>query len=334
MHRALQLIGILMILGGLVIFGALWRSSTAPQDPPYSYRVVAEGPPSAFADLDLADKPDLTIKKYEVRVDEVEKPLAEFHVANPDSDPVLLDWLNHITEFVLATDSTLKEAKTVAEAITKYASDDALVVAWWDISRRLELLSGIKTVFNENLAKPALIPSVWAGRDETIAAMERTFWKVPETAKTEKKFDEFVDALLSEVKDGSARLKALAGDRESYVVVHLMDILKAGALKPDRIRLAYKDFSNSGQLHGQVRRIKDWSKNQGYKAYAVFPLNDQVKRAVFLTDEASSETLIARMLPFDTSNPFTIDEITLVYQHGGYWVYRLSPTKAPDTAER
>ena len=46
-------------------------------------------------------------------------------------------------------------------------------------------------------------------------------------------------------------------------------------------------------------------------------------RLHYFTRKCDSETLIAKLLPFTTSNPMQLDRLELVHQHKGWWVYRL-----------
>ena len=130
---------------------------------------------------------------------------------------------------------------------------------------------------------------------------------------------------------GVAKLRQLTEDREAYIVVHITDAYKIGAISPDRFSVGFKDFGKSGNLHGTVKRIKGWIKEQGHKAYTVHELEGGMSRVFFLSDKLSTETLLARMLPFDTSNPFKLSGLRPVYQHGGYWVFKLPP---PQTVEK
>jgi hydroxylamine oxidation protein HaoB len=54
-------------------------------------------------------------------------------------------------------------------------------------------------------------------------------------------------------------------------------------------------------------------------------------RAYFLADAKSSNTLLAQMLPFTNSQPLELQAVQLVYQQGGYWVYRV-PSIQPSSS--
>jgi hypothetical protein len=55
-------------------------------------------------------------------------------------------------------------------------------------------------------------------------------------------------------------------------------------------------------------------------------------RAYFLRDPDSSQTLIAQMLPFTQSQPLDLQALQLIYQQGGYWVYKIPGGKEPEAA--
>jgi hydroxylamine oxidation protein HaoB len=55
----------------------------------------------------------------------------------------------------------------------------------------------------------------------------------------------------------------------------------------------------------------------------VHGLSENFVRAYFLTDDKSGNTLIAQMLPFTTSKPLELQAVQLVYQQGGFWVYKI-----------
>jgi hydroxylamine oxidation protein HaoB len=333
MKRALPLFGIVLIAGGLFVLGSLAASYWEPSPPPFTYELLAEGKAEKFPELGLTEQADLAVKKYELRVSGVDKPIAGFHVASKDgTPPVLLEWKNYLNEPVLTLTGTMKETKGLAKAIGKYAPGNARILGWWDTSRRLKLLSGSNVVFDENLARPVFVPSMWTGRSDVIVERDRKFWSAPSGNQSVKQFDKLVDALLSDEVVGMAKLRQLVGEGEVYVVLHQSDVFKIGALAPKRISVGYKDFPVSGKMHGQIKRIKEWIKQEGHKAHAVMSISDQLRRVFFLTDVTSTETLIARMLPFDTSNPFRIEGLSVVYQIGGYWVYKLQATKVSANA--
>lgn len=92
----------------------------------------------------------------------------------------------------------------------------------------------------------------------------------------------------------------------------------------DQFGVAYKNYLMTGNIHGLINHMKVEMNEHGYNTYTLQSLTDQDVRAFFLTDEHSPDTLIAHMLPF-TGKPPPLDfkAAQLVYQQGGYWVYKL-----------
>jgi hypothetical protein len=210
---------------------------------------------------------------------------------------VLLGWENRTLEPVLAFDTRTRDVVALAEAVAKHAPAGAQVLAWWDTSRQLRLLGGAGVLYDENLARPLLVPGA--------------------------RFERFVDALVSEAPAAFGALRELAGTADAYVVVQLADAYRAGLLRPERFGIGYRDFPKSARLHGAITSVKAWLKEQGYDSYAVEARDERTLRVYFLTNAASQDALIAKLLPFSSSNPFALEAPQVVHQHGPYWVYML-----------
>jgi len=56
-------------------------------------------------------------------------------------------------------------------------------------------------------------------------------------------------------------------------------------------------------------------------------------RGYFLRDAKSSNSLIAQMLPFTESQPLDLTAVQLIYQQGGYWVYKIPPASTGESAQ-
>ena len=331
---ALLLSGIILVAGGLLLSGWVTWAVFKPVPPraPYSYALIKEGNVGSFPDLGLGeddgkDHGDLVIRKYELRVEEIDKPVAVLHTGTrEDESPVILDWHSNLAEPVVNIASRISQTTTVAKAVSKHAPEGASVIGWWDVSRRLKLLSQADVLFDRHLARPLLLPEVWRRHRETIEAEERKFWGMVQDQPQELLFERFVEALLSdEQAAAAAALRRLTGGREAFLVFSLQDAFKLGAMHPDRFGIGFKDFAKSGDTHGLASTIKKWLKEEGYDNYTMQQLHDTVVRVYFLTDERSSRTLLSQALPFSNSRPLELTEIELVYQHGDYWVYRVPP---------
>jgi len=335
-RKTLLTAGILLVSGGFFLGGwVAWSIfQPTPQKAPYVYTMVEEGGVEAFPDLGLAgeggvDSPNLVIRKYELRVDQIDKPIAVFHTAARNKgEPVLLDWRNYLAEPVINAASDVSETAVLAEAIREHAPEGAPVIGWWDISRRLKLLAGIDVLFDRHLAQPVLLPESWNRYQKPIKAVERSFWNLNKGESGEVLFEQFTEALLTDRQAAAAeKLRALVGGRESFLVLSVQDTYKVGALYPERFGIGFKDFAKGEDAHGMASSIKKWLKEEGYENYTTQRLGKTVVRVYFLTDEASSRTLLAQALPFTNSRPMELTEIELVYQHGDFWVYRVPPAE-------
>jgi hydroxylamine oxidation protein HaoB len=245
----------------------------------------------------------------------------------------MIGWENHVGEPMIFLDSKLSELSILAPAISKHMPKDAAILAWWDTSRQIQLLTGLDPVFTTQLNEPLIMPMVWKPRMESIAKYERDFWAAPPTEEEQRKFQRFADALASEPKEGVEILRELVGGREGYVVVHIADIYKLGLMRPDRIGVAYKDFpvKGSGDVHGVKIMVKRWEGDNKYAGHTVHGFSENIFRAYFLTDEKSTKTLLAQMLPMTTSLILEFTPLQMVYKEGGYLVYKI-PSAQPSNS--
>jgi hydroxylamine oxidation protein HaoB len=324
--KALPSFSLLLVTGGLCLIGWLAWNLIAPAPAPYAYVQVGSGTTEAFPDL--AADPGVTVERYELRAEGAARPLVVMHTATPEgAAPVLLDWQADFSEPLIHLATDIGETNTLAQAVKQHAPGDALLLAWWDLSRRLRLLTGHEALFDRNLDRPLLLPEAWERYRSAIERLENAFWGTEETLAERRSFDRYVDAMLAEKASGSAKLRALTGGREAYLIVDIRDAYKLGNLYPDRFGIGFKDFPKGGDVHGSASSIKNWLREQGYTSYAIQPVGHNLLRVYFFTDKTSQETLLASLLPFTSSNPVELEEIDLVYQHKGYWVYRLSSGK-------
>jgi hydroxylamine oxidation protein HaoB len=305
-----------------------------PGPPLYRYQLLAEGGVDAFPGLDLKAQPGISIRKYALRIADTDQPLVIFHVGERekgDTGVVLLDWQNQIDEALITIAPPIAELPALIAAVTDHVSEGAVVLGWWDTARRLELLAGIETPFRENLAQPILIPDAWIESLDSVEAIERSFWGLDDRGGFERTgFDGFQAALLADTATGAAKLRALVGEREAYLVLHISDAYKLSAMHPQQLGVGYREFPNAGDLHGVIGHIKKWLQEQGYKNYTVERREGTSVRVYFLTDAPSSKTLIAQALPFTSSQPSRLEDMKVVYQHGGYWVYKIQSKDSGD----
>lgn len=316
--------GMSLVAAGLILLGLVVRSFWQPGAAPYRYQWVEQAGVERIAESDLQAWPDLAITKVEIRASGLDQPLAVGQVARRGQGaPVMLDWDNRSGEPLVFTDTRLGELKALGQAVSKHAPKDALLLAWWDTARQLHLLTGRDVAYDAHLGQPLVAPAPWRHHDLSIVRYEREFWGAPPNDVDAQRFARFAEALASESDRGAAMLRELAGNREAYVIVHVSDLYKLGLQFPDRLGVAYKDLILKGDVHGQISYVKRWVAENRYSAYTVHELSGQQARAYAVTDARSGQTLLAQMLPLGSSNPTEMQALQLVYQHGGYWVYRI-----------
>lgn len=301
-----------------------------PAPVPYTYQLVEEGGVGKFQHLPLQAWPDLKISKYELRVPSVDKAIAIAYRAGKQNGPsILLNWESLVSEPVGFMGGELAELTTIASDVTKHVPKEGVILAWWDISRQLSLLSERETVFSSHLGEPLITPSYWKDRTAIIAEYERQFWGGTGSSEEGQKFKQFMDALSSEPTKGAAMLRQLVGTREAYIVAHPSDLYKLGLLRSDRMDIAFKDFPLTGNVHGLATQVKAWMKENGYDTYTLQSLSEKVVRAYFLNQNKNGKILLAQMLPLMNSTPIDFEALQLVHKHGGYWVYKIPAAQDP-----
>ena len=331
-NKILPSLGIILVAGGLFVLGWFAYLWLKPEPVPYHYQLVEEGGVGKFANLGLSAWPELKIGKYEVRVESVDKPIAvAYRAVLGNAQPVLLNWENLISEPVGFIDTNLSDLTTVATEIARHVPKGAVVLAWWDTSRQIRLLAGSDTMFTSHLGEPIIAPSSWRGRDEIIKKYEQEFWGAPPPGEESRKFQRFADALAADSEKGAAMLGELAGGREAYVVVHVTDLYKLGLMRPERLDMAFKDFPLTGNVHGLATQVKGWMASNGYESYTLQSLSEKMVRAYFIRENKTGKTLLAQMLPFMDRTPLELRALHAIYNHGGYWVYKIPSVQPPST---
>lgn len=326
LDKLLPLLGILLVTGGFILllwFAWLWLT---PGTAPYRYQLLERGDSSKFPQLELSAWPDLTIEQYEVQIPETDQVVARAYFGRRGQhSPVLLDWQNLTGEPLLMLDRKPAELSALAAAIGKHAAMDALILAWWDTSAQLALLTGRNVLFRGPLHEPLIIPGNWQTQRAAILNYESEQIATAVTEQERTQFQRFTHALTQPRETGLAELRELSDPaRETYLVVHVTDLYKLGLMYPEKLGVAYKNYQMTGNIHGMISHLKTEMGRRGYTTYTLQSLSDELIRAFFLTDEASYETLIAPLLPLTNHPaPLELDTPQLIYQQGGYWVYRL-----------
>ena len=146
-----------------------------------------------------------------------------------------LDWENHTSELLLTVDNKLCELAALSVAIAKHAPKDALILAWWDTSRQINLLAGRDTLFTTRIGEPLIVPTPWRERTDAVKRYEDEFWGAPAGEQERATFQRFADALLAPPEKGAALLRELAGNREAYIAIHVNDLYKLGLMRPSSL---------------------------------------------------------------------------------------------------
>lgn len=324
--KLLPSLGILLVTGGLVLLGWFAYLWFTPIPAPYQYQLISEGDSKQFPQMNLDAWSSLKLSQYKVQAEGIDKPIAELIVAREgDGPPVLTYWKNSTNEVLYNLDRKPSELSAVATVISRHAPKDALILSWWDTSRQLKLLTGRDTLFTSHLNEPLMIPVAWLEQSKAIMAYENQFWESKANQQEQEQFKRFSQALTASAEEGVAQLRALIGsNREAYLVVHVTDLYKLGLMYPDKIGVAYQNFPMTGNMHGMINHMKVQLKENDFDTYTLQSISDEEIRVFFLSDEASSETLLAKMLPFvDKKAPLELEAAQLIYQQGGYWVYKI-----------
>ncbi|MEQ1680163.1 MAG: hydroxylamine oxidation protein HaoB, partial [Nitrospira sp.] len=153
--------------GGFLLLGWVAFLWFDPGPSPYHYRLVEEGGVDKFPKLELGPWSDLSLSKQEVHIEGMEEPVASAYLARRgNTKPVMLAWENHVGEPMVFVDSKLSELSILAPVISKNLPKDATILAWWDTSRQIQILTGSETVFTSHLSEPLITPTLWRQRTE------------------------------------------------------------------------------------------------------------------------------------------------------------------------
>lgn len=319
-------LGILLVTGGLTLLGWLTYVWLSPAPAPYQYQLETTGNADQFPELELENWPDLTFNKYQLQVTGIDKPVAHLISAQQGNNPpVLINWQGHTSELIIAMDQKPNELAGLAEAITKHASEDALILAWWDTSRQISLLTGHDTLFTKHLSQPIILPAHWQEQTKAIYAYEQEFWQNNASQQQKTQFQQFGNALSAPAEQGAKQLRQLIdSQREAYLVVHINDLYKLGLMYPENFGITYQNFPLTGNMHGLINHMKVVLDDNNFHTYTLQSLDNNEIRVYFLNDEEDSNTLMAQLFPFtEKTPPLELEVLHLIYQHGGYWVFKI-----------
>jgi len=317
-RRGMALRVLLALLGlALLALAALLAWRTLGAAPPYRY-VEARAAAAAGGE-----------RTVQVIGAEDERLLAEADVVAAADGPLLLDWRAKVDDPLLHLLAPKEETQALAAVLARHRTPDTPVLAWWDTSRQLQHWGAGPMRFDKHLGVPLFVPQAWSASPGRVAEVERAFWGDAADPAQRAAFDTFARALVAPEDEGVRLLRTLVPGRKAVVVVHLRDVLLLGRMFPEAIGVAFQDFADAGDVHRSVRGVRGWLKEGAQSAYGVIKLPGNLLRAVALRDEASADTLVARLLPFIGNRQDDVRGLTLVYRSGAYAVYELAPSEAP-----
>jgi hydroxylamine oxidation protein HaoB len=320
---------IFFVLGLALIGAAGIATLRSPPEPFEVSRTRAEA--SAIKDLSAFEAKLSDFEAIEIRASESEKPLASGLVAKgADGRLAPLAWRSLVTEPILLPQINLADEAKALLALKEQAPKGAIVLAWWDLSRRIRALAERAAPLDDPHASGALIPDAWSAARAEIEARQRAFWGAGVAFAEGDRFQKFIDALLAEEEETGARLLAeIAAGKPIFLALRLADVWRAAAARPEAISVAYRDFAGAGDLHAAMKAVRDWFAERRIEGgYAVEPFGGAY-RIHYFPDRKGSRTLLARLLPFSTSNPMAMTRFRLVYQYRDYWLYELVAPSAP-----
>jgi hydroxylamine oxidation protein HaoB len=312
-----RIIGAALVAVGVALLG--WAGYSALRPVSHYAATLAEAPADAVKEVaGLSLAPD-SLQRVDITSPEERRPVAEGLLARDGERLTPLAWRNQVTESVFFADLPAADSAKVLAAIREHVPEGAVVLAWWDVSRAIRVGAKKDAPLDDPQARGLQIPPTWTEARE----IESRRWGAGASPLAAESFGQFVDALLSDETQGAAALARLAGGKPAYVAVHISDVWKLAATKPERLSIAYKDFPSAGVSHGVIKSATQWMREQKIDgAFAAEPQGGAT-RLHYFQRKADSDTLIAKLLPFSTSNPMQLERLELVYQHKGWWVYRL-----------
>lgn len=312
-----------LIIAGTIVLA--WAGYAALRPAPLPFELhFAEASSQAGAEFLGLDAGTGKLERLEVRAQGVKNPVATAIVTRDrDGRLVPLSWANAVTEPVFFADLAWAEELKVLTAIEKHLPSDAVVLSWWDLSRRIRSIAKRQAPLDDPLARGLLTPNVWSAAGNSAQDKQVALWGAGVPAPDGEMFGQFIDALCLDEDKGAEELARIAGAHPAYIAVHLSDIWKVATLHPDLISITYRDFPGASSSHGVMKSARQWIEEQKIEGgYAVEPIGNAI-RLHYLTRKADSELLLAKLLPFSTSNPLSLHRFGLVYQYKGFWIYEL-----------
>jgi hydroxylamine oxidation protein HaoB len=320
-------IGAAMLITGGLLTAYAFQGEKRPTPYVYEFKDLAKPEQASLALQKML--PDAKLKSVNLKTADTGKLLVSGEMLEQDGKPgLVIGWKSEIGEPVLRSDISTEEEQKLAQALKAHLPAGSLVFAMPALSQRLAALVPARfPLAGADDSATLRSPDPWLGSKEAIAETEKQ-WRPAPDPKADEKFAAFLDALGAEDKYGVARLQVMADAQESYLILHVRDAFDIGVASPDRFSVGLRDFPGASDVHDVTKLVKTWVKDEGFAAYAVIPRDENAVRAYYLADTAGKSSLLGQLLPFNSAQIGQVLDATLVYQNGGYWVYRISAVRA------
>lgn len=317
-------VGVALVLGG---GGLLLHPYVRSDALPYAYVLVEAGKPRQFPQfpgLEAAGK-NLTVHKYELRQTADNRTISTLFTAREEGRArVVLDYKTELSVPALTLPVRHETFQPLYEEILRHTTADAVFVAWWDHSLRINLFTGRAVLLGEHLGEPVFVPEAWRRSRRAIREAERKFWGADATDAARATFEKVRQAFLAPEEEGHRLLRQLTGARPAYVVVDQGDVLKLAESAGERFRVEFEEIPFDGNTHGAVKRVRDGLKQRAVRDYAVEPIGEKAVRVYYLTRPEDADRLLVKLLPFTSSNPFKLTRFKLRLQQSTLWVYEMA----------
>jgi hydroxylamine oxidation protein HaoB len=322
---AIGLGAVMLVAGGLLVASAFQAGN---QPLPYSYATTADKPSDAAAAL-AGNIDGAKARMIEMKTLETGKLLVAGEVLDlPDGKEILVGWQSKVGEPLIRSDISVKEEEALVAALKKHLPAKSTVFTMPALSRRLAAMTTAEyPLATADDSATTRLPAPWTGARAAILEAERKWRPEAEDETADKAFAGLLDALTAEDKYGIAHLQVMAGGAESYVILHVRDAFDIGVAAPEKLSVGLRDFPSAADVHGATKLVKGWIARKGYAAYAVIPRDENAVRAYYLATDRDKSSLLGQLLPFNSARLGLVPGATLVFQNGGYWVYRISAVR-------
>jgi hydroxylamine oxidation protein HaoB len=319
-------LGAVMLVAGGLLAASAFQAGNQPL--PYSYATTADKPSDAAAAL-TGNIEGAKARTIEMKTLGTGKLLVAGEVLDlPDGREILVGWQSKVGEPLIRSDISAKEEEALVAALKKHLPAKSTVFTMPALSRRLAAMTTAEyPLAAADDSATTRLPAPWTGARAAILEAERKWRPEAEDETADKAFASLLDALTAEDKYGVAHLQVMAGGAESYIILHVRDAFDIGVAAPEKLSVGLRDFPSAADVHGATKLVKGWIEKEGYAAYAVIPRDENAVRAYYLAADRDKSSLLGQLLPFNSARLGLVPGATLVFQNGGYWVYRISAVR-------